>query len=213
MLASLGLSSCVTVYQPLVSLQRPAVVDPRLPNFQGLRLGLRCVPGDDLDPSDSEALCSKVGVLFRNQGAQVLGPTSDPASPAPELRVDLSTRKLHEENSTLLWVLSAMSFTLLPAVTEYSVAQDVKIRDANGFLLGSDSLQARFVRYFGVGVWGINWVLDVLVREDDEELTGNTASRDFSNDYYAQLSQLVFDARVRSTVLRGFPTLPPRGGD
>lgn len=213
------LSGCVTttVYQPLSSLQRPAIVDPRLANFEGMRLLVRCIPGDYLKPPDADLLCRKVGALFRNQGAGV--ETDVPRNgrlsrrlqegPQPDLVVELSSRLLHKDTSGPLWALTVISLTLVPAFTEYSIAQDVSIRDASGFLLASDSLKARFIEYFGAGVWGVNWVLDTLVRPPEEELTGDAPARDFSRDFYAQLSQLAFNARVRSDVLRSFEP-PPR---
>jgi hypothetical protein len=215
------LSGCVTVYQPLSSLQRPAIVDPRLANFEGMRLLVRCVPGDYLKASDAELLCRRVGALFRNQGAKVETdvPRNGRSSRSleegtqPDLVVDLSSRLLHKESSGLLWALTALSFTIVPAFTEYSVAQDVTIRDASGFLLASDSLKARFLEYFGAGRWGVNWVLDTLVRPPEEELTGEAPARDFSRDFYAQLSQLAFNARVRSDVLRSFEPRSQGGGE
>ncbi|WP_375764916.1 hypothetical protein NR798_24675 [Archangium gephyra] len=214
------LSGCVTtVYQPLSSLQRPAIVDPRLANFEGMRLLVRCVPGDYLTAPDADLLCRKVGALFRNQGAKVEtdvprhGGASRRLDPGaqPDLIVDLSSRLLHKESSGPLWALTVLSLTLVPAFTEYSVAQDVSIRDASGFLLASDSLKARFIEYFGAGIWGVNWMLDTLVRPPEEELTGEAPARDFSRDFYAQLSQLAFNARVRSDVLRSFEP-PSQGG-
>ena len=217
------LSGCVTttVYQPLSSLQRPAIVDPRLANFEGMRLLVRCVPGDYLKAPDADLLCRKVGALFRNQGARV--ETDVPRNgrlsrrlqegAQPDLVVELSSRLLHKDTSGPLWALTVLSLTLVPAFTEYSVAQDVSIRDASGFLLASDSLKARFIEYFGAGVWGVNWVLDTLVRPPEEELTGDAPARDFSRDFYAQLSQLAFNARVRSDVLRSFEPPPRAGGE
>lgn len=214
-------SGCITVYQPLVSLQRPVAVDSQVANFEGTRLLVRCIPSDELPPPDAAVLCQNVSVLFRNQGAEVEmqvpreGSSSrakDDAG-AVDLVVDLRTRLLHEEDSTLLWVLYGVTMTLAPAITEQSFAQDVTIRDAGGSLLASDSLKARFVRYFGFGVWSVNWVADVLVRSEADEITGDGAKQDFSRDLYGQLSQLVFNAQVRSRVLRGFERPGPSGAN
>jgi hypothetical protein len=212
------LPGCVTVYQPLRALQRPAAVDPRLGNFEGVRLHVRCFPGEALDASDAEGLCRKVGALFRTQGAEVDarvprgggGLLGEAGEAPPDLVVDVRSRLLHTRDSPLLWALSFATFTLVPAVTESSFAQDVSVRDRDGALLASDSLQARFVRYFGAGVWASNWVLDVAVRPPEDDLTGDVANRDFSRDFYAQLSQLAFNARVRSQVLRNFAPPPAR---
>ena len=126
---------------------------------------------------------------------------------------------MHHENSAILWFLSIVSFTLVPTIAEFTFAQEVTIRDRAGFVLASDSLQGRFVRYFGFGVWAVNSALDFLVRSDDEKLTGDMAQQEFTRDYYRQISQLTFDAHMRSLVLRGFqperaptPTTPPATG-
>jgi hypothetical protein len=66
------------------------------------------------------------------------------------------------------------------------------------------------VKYFGFGVWAVNGALDFLVRADDEKLTGKQAEQEFTRDYYRQVSQLTFDAHMRSLVLRGFQPEPAR---
>lgn len=211
LIAALG-SGCVTLYQPLLSLQQPAVVDTRVANFEGLRLLVRCKPGDHLDAGDAQRLCSHVATLFRNQGAEVDTDVPRDGRPAvgdedarrPDLVVELGARLLHKENSTLLAVLCGWTLTLVPAYAEQTFAQDIAIYDAAGFLLARDSVQARLIDYFGIGIAGVNWVLDLLVRADGDKITGNAASRDLTRDLDGRLSQLVFNARVRSVVLKGF---------
>jgi hypothetical protein len=79
-------------------------------------------------------------------------------------------------------------------------------------VLASDSLQGRFINYFGFGIWAVNSTLDFLVRSPEEKLTGKQANQEFSRDFYRQISQLAFDAHMRSLVLRGFqPQLAPPG--
>jgi hypothetical protein len=211
------LSGCVTtVYQPLVSLQRPFIIDPQVANFEGQRLLLRCVPGDYLGWEESQLLCQRLRTLFTTQGAQVEAGGSyggrsgggEEGAARPDLIIDLRSRLLHEDNSPFLWLLSGLTLTLVPAITEYSFSQDVTIRDSSGFLLASDNLQARFVRYSGFSVWAVNGVLDLLVRPEAEKLGGDTASRDFSRDFYGQISQLAFNAHTRSVVMRGFELEP-----
>lgn len=209
-------SGCVTVYQPLVSLQRPVVVDPHIANFEGQRMLVRCIPGDYLQPDDAEQLCRNVRSLFTKQGAQVevevpragRSARDDQAEAKPDLIIDLKARLVHEENSGLLWTLSVMTFTLVPAITESTFAQEVTIRDSSGFLLASDTLQGRFIRYTGVGLWAVNGALDLFVRSDEEDLTGDSPKKDFSRDFHGQLSQLAFNARMRSWVMRGFEEQP-----
>ena len=72
----------------------------------------------------------------------------------------------------------------------------------SGFLLATDRYRGRLVERFGAGVWVGNWVLDRFIREPEERLTGEAASTDLSNDLYRQLSQLVFNARMRQEALQ-----------
>jgi hypothetical protein len=205
-------SGCVTVYQPLVSLQRPVVVDPQAANFEGQHILVRCIPSDYLQPNNALDLCRNVRSLFTKQGAQVDVDVPRPGvsagdgqgGPKADLIIDLSARLVHEESSALLGVASVLTFTLVPTIGEFSFAQDVTIRDSSGFLLASDTFQGRFVRYNGIGVWAVNKALDLLVRSDEEEITGDAAKKDFSRDFHGQLSQLAFNARMRSLVMRGF---------
>lgn len=214
-LVTLAASGCVTVYQPLTGLQRPVVVDPSVGNFPGLRLLVRCPPSEHLEPLEADRLCRSVGTLFSNQGAQVelevprgRSARSREGLPKPDLVMDLTTRLLHEENSALLWVASIATGTLVPAITDTSIAQDVTVRDGDGFLLAVDSLQARFVRYMGVAVWAVNGLLDLLVRSPADRVTGNAVQPQVSKDFYGQLSQLVLHAQLRSTVLGGMAAPP-----
>jgi hypothetical protein len=218
LLALLGtvLAGCVTVYQPLVSLQRPVPIDPQLANFQGQRLLVRCLPGEYLPASDALRLCFKVRNLFAVQGAEVevevpvegRSSGAGQAERKPDLSIELRSRLLHREDSKILWFLSFASFTLVPTIAEFTFAQEVTIRDSAGFVLASDSLQGRFVRYFGFGIWAVNNALDFLVRSDEEKLTGKQAEQEFTRDFYRQISQLTFDAHMRSLVLRGFQPRP-----
>ncbi len=209
-------AGCVTVYQPLMSLQRPVVVDPQLANFQGRRVLIRCVSDTHLAPPDAQSLCLKLRSLFAVQGAEAVMDVPiegmpfgarPPATP-PDLTIEVRSRLLHEGNSKLLWILSVATFTLVPTIAELTFAQDVTIRDASGFVLASDSLQGRFIEYFGLGIWAVNSTLDFLVREEEEKLTGRQAKEEFTRDFYRQISQLAFDAHMRSLVLRGFQPQP-----
>lgn len=233
-LAALVLASgCVTTYQPLTSLQRPVVLNPERHNFEDVELNLRCIPSDDdaISGGESETLCTSLKQLFVNQGAKVTAvvegdeplaenedledrpsrqrsrakATAEP--PRHGLMIDLTARRLHYDNWPIYWVLSVASATLLPAITEATFAQDIVIRDAKGVLLGSDSLQARFVRYFGLGAWALHSVLN-LFRSSDEQISNAAAKRDFSKDFYGQLSQLVFNAHMKERALNDFAPLP-----
>jgi hypothetical protein len=132
----------------------------------------------------------------------------------PDLIIDLSPRLLHQDDVPILWLLSYLTFTLVPAITEFTFAQDVAIRDGEGSLLVADSLQGRFIQYFGAGIWAVNTALDMAVRKEGEKINDDVTRKDFSRDLYGQLSQLAFNARMRAQVLRGFPgTVKAPGAD
>jgi hypothetical protein len=217
---------CVTVYQPLSALQRPVVVDPGYPNFEGTRMLVRCVPNDVLPPGDAEDLCRRVSTLFRNQGATVesevpregRGSTrAEEENGKPELIVDLKSRRLHENDRIWLALISGLTLTLVPAISEHSFSQEVTVRDSSGSVLATDTFESRFVKYTGILVWGANWIADLAVRDDQDDMAGEQhAKNDYSRDLYGQLSQLAFNAKVRAKVLRDFapaPTAPTKSDD
>lgn len=207
---------CVTVYQPLVGLQRPTVVDPQEDNFSGQKIRVRCIPEQNLNSKQAQVLCQKISTAFSNQGAlvQTVVPSERGASEpegdegAPDLTIDTKVRLLSEQSSALLVFASVWTLTLVPTITEYTFAQEVTIRDRDGFALVTATLEARFIRYMGAGVWAVNGLLDWLVRSKDEKLGGNIASQEFSRDLYRQLSQLAFTANMRARVMRSFAEAP-----
>jgi hypothetical protein len=217
LLAACG-SGCVTFYQPLAGLQEPVVIDPQEPNFTGLKVLVRCLPDEVIDAKGAELVCKRVKALLTIQGAVVETQVPRPgrelmgkATPA-DLVVDLRSRLLHQESSALQTILSVVTLTLLPIINEYSVAQEVKIRDPEGFLLASESLEARFEQEFGLGVFVVQSLIDLIFRSAAEKLTGDAPRRDFSRDLYGQLSQLVLDAQVRSRVLHQFDHAGAKAG-
>jgi len=214
-------SGCVHTYQPMSGLHDPVIVDIQAPNLADVSLTVYCVPGPDLSPQEASVLCQHVGTLFTNQGAEVRTVTSsralqaddlgsaldardaeeDPA-PTTDLVLELRGRRLNESNDPLMWALCYASFTLVPAVSEFTFAQDAVVRDGSGFLLATDTVQGRIVRQFGGSVWVGNRILDRLFREDADEVTGDAAKNDLSDDLYRQLSQLVYNAKVQWQVLQ-----------
>ena len=217
----LSVSGCVHTYQPMSGLHDPVIVDIQAPNFTGVSLTVYCVPGPDLSPQEASVLCQHVGTLFDNQGAEVRTVTSsrglqdddligmteednegEDAIPTTDLILELRGRRLSESNDPLLWTLCYATFTLVPAVSEFTFAQDAVVRDGSGFLLATDTVQGRIVRQFGGAVWVGNRLLDRLIREDADEVTGAAAKNDLSNDLYRQLSQLVYNAKVQWQVLQ-----------
>lgn len=213
-------SACITIYHPLSSLQRPTVVDPTRRNFEGLDLEVRCFSGGALDDESADRLCGRMEQLFGGQGASVSvwsprggmrGASADDglqgegeAAPktVPDLVLELRSREIDNEANVGQQIFSALTATTVPASREYIFAQDVVVRGEGGFVLASDTLRARFVRYIGWALALGNWLLDVTVRDEDEELT-RAAKTDFSNDFYRQVTQLVFNARLRNELLRG----------
>lgn len=221
--SALQVGCAVHVYQPLSGLHQPVLIDPSVANFQDLNLAIYCPPGDHLDGGEAGALCRKVGVLFENQGAVVTTATRDrrladeapppgepgeEAAPRADLVLELRTTELRTANDPVSWLLCWGTFTLVPAVTESIFTQEVIIRDGSGFLLESRSLRGRIVRSFGLGTWLGNKALDLVWRDKEDELTGDVAKRELSADLYQQLSQLVFNAKMRSQVLSEVPGLP-----
>jgi hypothetical protein len=235
-LASAWSSSCVTIYEPGDALRKPAVIDPRLANFQGTRVFVRCKQPKRPDETildrvipnplnnDGDALCQKVRTLFANQGADVetavvRGDPSEarPTEGKPDLVIDLATRVLYDEENALLGVANCVSCTLVPTRQELRYAQTITVRDGDGALLKESEFKSRFVTFSGCGIWSVNYLLDVFFRDDQNDLIGDTpfdpdgaGRRDHSKDFYGQLSQLAFNARVRARLLQGAPLkLPP----
>lgn len=118
----------------------------------------------------------------------------------PDLIMELRARHLHERTDYPMWILSWMTFTLAPGISENTFVQEVTIRDNRGSLLAQAELKGRIVRYFGLGYWAVNGLLDLTFRDDDEELSDEQLSRSLSNDLYGQLSQMVFNANMRRRV-------------
>ena len=216
-----GCAACVYAYHPMSGLNGPIVIDPTLPNFEGLRLAVHCPPGGDLGNGDRDRLCRRVSTLFENQGATVEtftgvaiapdpmeAPGARPAAeptPGQDLRLQVRSRVLHHENPTLSWAISLATFTLVPAKEEEAFALDVTVSDSRGFLLAENSLQGRVTRRFGVGTVVANWTLDRLVRTREDRLTRPNAEQELSADLYGHLSQLVFNAQMRADVLGESP--------
>ncbi|MCB9761283.1 MAG: hypothetical protein H6739_15685 [Alphaproteobacteria bacterium] len=215
-LVALLLGGCVHVYQPMAGLQQPVVVDTRSPNLGDVRVTVRCFPGELLNDHEAGSLCDKVGTLFELQGAQVTvatdlrEPMDGPPQAAEEddpvdwidLIVELRARELHRSNDPIRWAICAVTYTLVPAVTEATFTQEVVVKDGSGFLLASESMTGRLVRYFGLGAWVGNAVLNLMVRDRQDRIFPGTASEDLTNDMYRQLSQTVYNAKVQAGLLR-----------
>ena len=196
-LLSVALSGCITVYQPMQGLHRPLAINIDYANFSELKIALHCIPSDAIERADAQDLCRKVARLLENQGADVemstrLGRITDAAEAKIEaaaeakaaaqdptiqrrtmaLSIELRARLIHEDEAVLLW---------WDPTSAYTFAQDITIRDEKGFLLVRDTFMARFVTRLGF-------------------FSGTEET--FSKDYYAQLSQLTLNAKLRRQVLR-----------
>jgi hypothetical protein len=217
MVLGLGMG-CVKVYQPVSGLNQPVVVDPKLANFQDVSLTVYCPPGDLVTANEARVLCRKVGTLFENQGAVVTTYSGDrrqdddlfgdapagegegdqpPPEPTTDLFLELRARRVHEAHNQVSWLLCFATVTLVPAVSEFTFAQDVIVRDNTGFMLVTETLQGRIVRYTGAGTWVTHKLLDRFWRDDEDEILGDQPHADLSADYYGQLSQAVFNAKMR----------------
>ncbi|MCU0695030.1 MAG: hypothetical protein MUC96_00725 [Myxococcaceae bacterium] len=210
-------TGCVTVYQPLVGLQRPIAIDPSWSNtFAGTKLHLRCHQADGVE---ADVLCRNLRTAFSKQGAAVttevvrqpgrsaMAPNADP----PQYVMDITSRRVGQSASALSAVLCIITFTIVPQVEEYSFAQDVTVRDAQGFILAQQTFHERFVESFGVGVWAVNGLLDLLVRPKEEQVTGDRFKEEFSKDLHGHLGQVLYNASVRARVMRSFePDAPAK---
>ena len=222
-----GCSSCVTIYEPMGSLQRPTLLNPADETFAGSRILLRCVPGADLPPGDAEKVCRNLSQVMRSQGADT--ETSVPRAlddgqgrlafdgVGADFTIEVSSRTEHHYDHPAMFIFMVLTGTAIPAIEEETYAQQITVRGKNQVVLASDTLRSRFVTYTGCLVWSINWLLDLGFRDDDNDLTGAIGQQTFSRDFYRQVSQLAWNARVRSDVLgltaptrrQGQSTAPP----
>ena len=101
----------------------------------------------------------------------------------------------------MLSTISGLTLTLVPSVEEQTFVQRIRVFGKDRSVLASDVYRARFVTYVGCALWGINYVLDYFVREERDKITGDGARQEFSRDFYRQVRQLTFNAKIRSEVL------------
>lgn len=204
------------VYQP-VSSYKPVVVDTRAANFDDVSLTVRCPQGNMLTPAETRVLCARVTRLFETQGATVRtaerGVVDDPldpgqavvaATPRTDLTLEVRARKLHESRHPLSWMSSFVTYTLLPALHEVTFAHDVTVRDGDGFVLATDSIQGRLLTRFGLGSWTATRLTDLTIRDRDQRLIGSV-TRDLSSHVYGRISQVAFNAKLQREVLLANP--------
>jgi hypothetical protein len=204
-------SGCVTLYQPMGSLQRPTLLNPADATFAGSRILLRCMPSDDLPPGDAEKVCRNLSQSLRAQGADtetIVPRALDDGQGrlafdgvGADFTIEVASKTEHAYDYPAMAIAAGLTLTAVPAIEEETYAQTITVRGKNQVILASDTFRARFVTYTGCLVWSINALVDWLFRDDDNDLTGDVANVTFSKDFYRQVSQLAWNARVRSDVL------------
>jgi hypothetical protein len=117
------------------------------------------------------------------------------------LRLEVRSRQVHEASPALSWAAMIASFSIVPALSEFTFAQDVVVRSGSGALLASETLEGRITHWYGFGAWASTQLLDWTVRAKEDEVVGGGADRILSQDLYRQLSQIVFDAKLQARVL------------
>lgn len=205
------------MYQPLNGLDQPVVVDPSRPNLEGVRITVVCNPTDYLRPPEARSLCVHVRKLLQRQGAVVstrtgaaraegleVGQDGDAGAegPSTDLTVELTARELSSSRHPLTWGLFAITFSLVPAVSESTFAQDIVVRDAAGAPLASETVTGRLSLTVGSVSWAGNKLLDWLAREEGEKVTGDASNVQLSQDLDRQISQTLFNARLQLDVSR-----------
>ena len=193
------------------ALQQPTLLNPADPTFEGTKVLVRCIPGEDMPAGDAQKVCRNVANALRQQGADtetVVPRALDDGLPAQafdgagaDLSVEITSRTEHRYDYPALALAYVVTLSTVPAVEEETYAQDVVVRSRNQGVLASETYRARFVTYTGWLFWSANWLLDLAFRDDDDDLTGDVANKNFSKDFYAQISQLAWNARVRADVL------------
>lgn len=226
-LALLAVTGCVRVYHPLSGLHDPIVVDPRQPNLSDVAITVRCQSGGYLDPAENSRFCQNVGQLFQNQGARVIvvdSPTEEgellegddvaasrgprPVSLVADLR---SSRPYRRQPTAGNWLFGIATLSIAPVWQEYTFALEITVREAGGGVLLTDSVQGRVVERAGFGAWLVNGIAN-LARKRENRLTAKQFSRDLSDDLYGQLSQRLFDAKLRSQVIQDSRRTTPGPG-
>lgn len=216
----------VTLYEPMGALQRPTLVSPGGSALAETRVLVRCHPDDKyLPPGDAERVCRQLATALRRQGAETetsvprgrdeSGPAQAFDGQGADLTVDLRSRTEHSYDYPILTYPAVLTCTTIPLIEEETYAQDIEVRGRSMTVLTSQTLRARFVTYTGWAVWSFNQLADFFFRDDANDLSGDIGKKEFSADFYRQISQLTFNARVRSDLLglttstRALPAVPP----
>lgn len=209
---ALGTGACgVTLYQPLRGLHRPVVLESSPQTFEGVRVLVRCNAHDEHMPrGDAAKLCRYLASAYTQQGAEaewVIPQGANFIEPVvfegkgADLTLEVGSRIEHEYDYPLSQVASVLTLTVVPAFREHTFSQKVTVYGRDNSVLAEDFYRERFVHYDGCAVWSLNWILDWLVRDEENKISGDVGKEDFARDLYGQTSQLLLNARVRSELL------------
>ena len=114
-----------------------------------------------------------------------------------EYRIDVDSKEIFRDRNTWMWALAIPSFTFFPVKEEYVSRATLRIVNPKGFLLATDYLDARFIRYISIPYAGMNLLLNWLFRSPDEKVSAETLHLRLSEDFYGQLSQIILNAQKR----------------
>lgn len=198
----------VTLYHPEQGLHEPTVVDLHAKNLTHTKIRVTCVANDHVTVSEARKVCRNVAKMLRHQGAETeisVPRKRQGAERNRDASVDLDVEIRSQIHRAYFDNLAATLFcctcALTPTKMEQSYIHSVRVRGRNGVTLSENRMQSRFVQYTGCGVAGLTSLLDFFFREDHEKLGGDAANRDFSADFYRQIAQQTFNAKMRSDVL------------
>lgn len=198
----------VTLYHPEQGLHEPTVVDLHAKNLANTTIRVTCVSNEEVTVSEAQKVCRNVAKLLRHQGAEtkITVPRQRQGKEqnqdgSVDLDVEIRSQIHRAHFDNLAATLSCCTCALTPTKMEQAYIHSVRVRGRNGVTLSENRMQSRFVQYTGCGVAGTNALLDFFFREDHEKLGGDVANRDFSADFYRQIAQQTFNAKMRSDVL------------
>jgi hypothetical protein len=219
LLQLMAATSCVTIYQPQRAIHRPVVVPSSPTNFEGLRVLVRCNSHEKYLPvGDAARLCGRIADDLEQQGAICewvvpVGANFVEPSGFDGEEADLTLENREQDRPRLRLPVDGRAFCLtcsmIPTMEEYTYSQRVVVFGRDRSVLTEEVFRERFVQYTGLGIWGLNYLIDWLFRSDEDALSGDAGKKAFSRDFYGQIRQILFNARIRSEVL-GLTQAPGR---
>ena len=202
------LSACVSVmvYEPMARIHNPTAIDLDRKNFKNTRVALKCdMP---LDPRGRIVLCRKLLILLERQGAStyLLGEKED-----NDFVIHVKSKSVELEKSNMLsrmidFVFLSSGVLLLGVIpTEENswYAVDISVYDGNNALLSQEKFKFLIKEYVGPMFQIYNSFMNILLRNEDELVDTEMSKKDFSKDFYTQVSQMIFNAKQKKLVLTG----------